>query len=366
MTSRRPSRTAPIYPPAGGVARRGRLAARGAARAAVRAQHRLAPAAVRAVRRDRAVAHRAPPRAGRRARCCAILTTGDSPRPATLPDWRGADPGARGEHRLQRPARRRRPIPGHDRGGARVRRRTSPASAPSRWARPTTSTSATPTKPHIAWQLTRIRARPRRRLPRARARRSSAATSRSTTRDLRRPDLPHARDRHGRPPARRAPRRAPRLRQRGRCDRARRPLRPVAGGARAGQAARRAAARRAARRSTSRPSAPRSSRSASAVRVGASPSAHDIAEGGLAVALAECCLARRASGARRCRLAAQPDRRADPFARRCSARLPAASSSAATPDGLRRAGPAHAPRHADRQRGRGDPRDRSLRASLEL
>ena len=39
-----------------------------------------------------------------------------------------------------------------------------------------------PEKPHIAWQLTRAVARPRRRLPRARRARSSAATSRSTTR----------------------------------------------------------------------------------------------------------------------------------------------------------------------------------------
>ena len=49
-----------------GHARRGRDAARGAARAAGLPQHRLAQAAVRAVRRDRAVAHGAPPRAGRR------------------------------------------------------------------------------------------------------------------------------------------------------------------------------------------------------------------------------------------------------------------------------------------------------------
>ena len=43
------------------------------------AQHRLAPAAVRAVRRDRAVAHRAPPRAGRRRRARVLARTGGAP-----------------------------------------------------------------------------------------------------------------------------------------------------------------------------------------------------------------------------------------------------------------------------------------------
>ena len=68
------------------------------------AQPRLAPAAVRAVRLDRAVAHRAPPGGGRR---------------------RGARAArrrrARGGHRRQRPPRGRRPLPRHDRGDARVR-----------------------------------------------------------------------------------------------------------------------------------------------------------------------------------------------------------------------------------------------------
>ena len=68
------------------------------------AQHRVAPAALPAVRLARAVAHRAPPRAGRRRRAAAA--------------------GRRRARRLdrrQRAPRRRRPVPRHDRGRARVR-----------------------------------------------------------------------------------------------------------------------------------------------------------------------------------------------------------------------------------------------------
>ena len=110
-----------------------------------------------------------------------------------------------------------------------------------------------PEKPHIAWQLDRGGARPRRRLPRARRagrRRQRLALQRGR----RRADLPDAGRRHGRRAARR---------------RARRPARasrsdgdaiafvgPVlarrCAGVRAGQAARRAAARRRCPRSTSR------------------------------------------------------------------------------------------------------------------
>ena len=103
-------------------------AARDAARAAGSPEHRLAPAAVRAVRRDRAVAHGAPPRAGRRRRARAAPTAARWPV----------------EHRRQRPPRRRRPYTRHGRGGARVRGQPRLRRAPSRWARPTTSTSATP------------------------------------------------------------------------------------------------------------------------------------------------------------------------------------------------------------------------------
>ena len=46
--------------------------------------------------------------------------------------------GARGEHRRQRPPRRGRPLLGHGRASCSSARRTSPASAPSRSARPTT------------------------------------------------------------------------------------------------------------------------------------------------------------------------------------------------------------------------------------
>ena len=52
--------------------------------------------------------------------------------------------GARRQHRLQRPPRRRRPLPRHDRGGARVRRQPRLRRRRAARARPTTSTSATP------------------------------------------------------------------------------------------------------------------------------------------------------------------------------------------------------------------------------
>ena len=88
------------------------------------------------------------------------------------------------------------------------------------------------------------------------------------------------------------PRGASRLRPRGRRDRARRPLRALAGRERARQAARRGAPRRSCPRSTSRPCAiAQFGRPRAPCASGALSSAHDIAEGGLAVALAECCLA---------------------------------------------------------------------------
>ncbi len=160
-----------------------------AAGAAGQPQHRLAPAAVRALRRDRPVADRPPARAGRRGR-----------------------PGARrrqrpgGLDRLQRPPRRRRPPQRDDRDRHRVRREPrlrrrraagddqqpqlrQPREAPHRLA------------------ADRGRGRPGGGLPGALGadrRRQRLALQRGR----RRADLPDARDRHGRAPARRLSRRA--------------------------------------------------------------------------------------------------------------------------------------------------------------
>ncbi len=87
-------------------------------RPAVLRQHRLAQAPVRAVRLDRAIAHGTSPRAGGRG------GAGDAPHaargPRRCPRHRRAG-GDRRLDRLQRPARRGRPLHGHGRGGARVR-----------------------------------------------------------------------------------------------------------------------------------------------------------------------------------------------------------------------------------------------------
>ena len=147
-----------------------------------------------------------------------------------------------------------------------------------------------PEKPHIAWQLTRAIAGPRRRLPRVRhpgRRRQRLALQRGR----RGPDLPDAGRRPGRRAAGRAARRPARLRRRGRRDRAgHRRLGAVAGGLGAVQAARRG------RSPGPLPSVDLGELKAlhaairQAVRAGALHSAHDVAEGGVAVALAECAL----------------------------------------------------------------------------
>ena len=136
-----------------GHARARRAPARDAAGAAALAQHRLAPPAVRAVRRDRAVPHGAPPRPGRRRGAdVAPGTTGSRKRgrERAPPLKRLRRMGHAPRHRRSRSASTAtaaawRPTP----TAARSRRRwsarpTSRAWAPRRWARPTTSTSATP------------------------------------------------------------------------------------------------------------------------------------------------------------------------------------------------------------------------------
>ena len=191
--------------------------------------------------------------------------------------------------RRQRPPRRSRPVHGRDRGGARVRgepglrrRRAAGADELPELRQPR----------EAAHRVAADRGRPRpgRRVPRARTCRSSAATSRSTTR------APRGRSTRRRSwawsascPTRRARRRAAsRATATRSCSSA--TSRPRCAGERAGQAAAASRCPTACRRPTSRPSARRTRRSRGAVRSGAARSCHDIAEGGLAVALAECCL----------------------------------------------------------------------------
>ncbi len=176
------------------------------------------------------------------------------------------------------------------------------------------------------------------------------------------PDLPDAGDRHGRPAARRAQRAGWASTSRA-TDRAGGRLRALPGRERAGQAARRAAARRAARDRLCRPRVTTHGRGPRGGARGRAASAHDIAEGGLAVALAECCLAGGIGaelllgeavgetitpGGTRPRRAGGRSHR--PW-RRCSARARAASWSAARRGALRALG-AHVPVRADRHRRR--------------
>ena len=146
-----------------------------------------------------------------------------------------------------------------------------------------------PEKPHIAWQLCEA-VRGLSDACRALAAPIVGGNVSLYNEGPRRPDLPDAGGGHGRPPARRRARGAARVRARGRRDRAGGAVRPLAGRERAGEAARPAAARRA---GGDRPGRGAATQAAvrEAVRAGALSSAHDIAEGGLAVALAECCLA---------------------------------------------------------------------------
>ena len=150
-----------------------------------------------------------------------------------------------------------------------------------------------PEKPHIAWQLDGVVRGPatlaRARDPRRRRQRLALQRGR------RGPDLPDPGDRDGRRAARRGTRRAARLSRGGRPHRAVGLFAPDIRGSElarlggAGAAERRSRVRR--RRVCATQRAVRD-----AVRAGALASAHDIADGGLATALAECCLA---GGARR-------------------------------------------------------------------
>ena len=123
-------------PPPRGDARRGRRRARDAPRAARVPEHRLAAAALPAVRLDRAVADRAPPGRGRRRGAAAARRQRDRRRDRRL-----------------RPARRRRPVHGHGRGVLECA-----ANLACVGAEPLGLTNClnfgNPEKPHIAWQLT--------------------------------------------------------------------------------------------------------------------------------------------------------------------------------------------------------------------
>ena len=195
----------PIYPPPAATLAHGAAPASACSHCCL-SEHRLAPAAVRAVRLDRAVAHGPPPRAGRR---------GGARAPRRRARWR-VSIDCNGRRVAADPYR------GHARGGARVRRE------PRLRGRRAAGNDQQPQlrQPReAAYRVAADRggARPRRGLQRARRadrRRQRLALQRGRDR----PDLPDPGDRHGRPAARRLARRAPGLRRRGRGDRARRPL----------------------------------------------------------------------------------------------------------------------------------------------
>ena len=296
-------------------------------------QPRLAPLGVRAVRLPRRLAHRAPPRAGRRrgarscraARAIAVSIDGNGRRVACDP-YRGAV-----EAVLE-----------------------CSANLACVGAEPLGLTNClnfgNPEKPHIAWQLTRAvagladacralgdpgRRRQRLALQRGAApARSSRRRSSGWSASCRRPRAPAASASRRR--ATSSPSSPP---ARGR-------RRPPAPSWRSCAARRRSAS---SRRPTSASCARCTPPSARRVRAGALRSAHDVAEGGLAVALAECCLA-GGVGARVDLGAAAPGRRGAAV-RRGPGRVRRVGRRAVAARVRRRGG---ADRHGRRRR----PRDR--------
>ena len=278
----REARREPIYPPPrlGALAADGD-AARDAARAARQPEHRLAPAAVRAVRRDRAVAHGAPPRAGRRGGARASGDSGD--RSGT----RRALASASTATAVASP-----PTPTAARSRAVLECAANLACVGARAAGHDEQPQLRqPGEAAHRVAADRGGARPGRGVPGAARRRSSAATSRSTTRARPGPIYPT--------PVIGMVGLLPDARRAGRLGFARAgdeialvgPFAPVAGRERAGQAARARRCPTACRRSSSQAVREAQAAVREAVRAGALCSAHDIAEGGVAVALAECCLA---------------------------------------------------------------------------
>ena len=224
---------------AAGDAARRRAGARDAAGAAALGEHRLAPARVRAVRPDRAVADRPPSRRGRRRRAGAARTAvaiavsidGNGRRVACDPARRRGRGGVRvlGEPRLRRRrAARADQLPELRQPREAARRLAAAASG--RRAR-----------------------RGVRGARRAGRRRQRLALQRGADRS----DLPHSGRRHGRAPARRGAGRTARVRAGGRRDRARRRRsrrRSPAPSWRSCAARRRSArSRRSSRRSSARP-----------------------------------------------------------------------------------------------------------------
>ena len=254
MTSSRRSPTQPLYPRAArATLGRRRDAARDAARAAGVAEHRLAPAAVRAVRL----------RSCSRARCAA-------PSRPTRRCSRCRDGSARSRSRSTATAGASPPTP----TAARSRRcssarRTSPASAPSRSGTTNYLNFGNPEKPHIAWQLTEA-VRGLGDACRALGVPIVGGNVSLYNEGADRPDLPDAGGRHGRRAARRRGARAARLRAR-RATRSRSsaPFAPSLAGSRAGEAARRARCPTGCPRSTSTRSRAAHAAVRDAVRAGA-------------------------------------------------------------------------------------------------
>ena len=297
-TSSREPPDEPIYPDPPARLAAGRRLRRDAARAARRALDRLEAVRLRAVRPDRRLAHRAPAAGRRRRRADA--------------GQRRRQRRDRGLDRRQRAAGGVRPV--HRRGRGRARVRPQPGLRGRRAARPDQLPQLR--QPREAAHRLAADARgggAARRLPGAR--RAGRGRQRlALQRGRRRPDLPDADRGHGRQrcPTRRAcrgsasRRRATRWRWSGRSS-------PALDGLGAGEAAR-APGRLAARGGPGRAGARRWPRCATAVRGGALATVHDVSEGGLAVALAECCI-EGGLGASVGRAATRP---------RCSARARAA------------------------------------------
>ena len=187
----------PAVRAAGGDARRGRRCARDAPCAAREPEHRLAPAALPAVRLDRAVADRAPPGRGRRRGPAAPRRQRD-----------------RRRHRRLRPQGRRGPVHGHDRERPRVRGEPRVRRCRAARADELPELRQPGEVPHRVAAL-REHPRPRRRL--SRARRAGGGRQRlALQRGRRGPDLPHARRRARGRDARCRARRRPGVRGRGR------------------------------------------------------------------------------------------------------------------------------------------------------
>ena len=222
-------------------------------------------------------------------RSCSRARCAGPSRP-TPPSCRSPTPstGDRGLDRRQRPPGRLRPLRGHRRGRARVRR--EPRLRRRRAAR----ADQLPQLRQPREADGRLAARPldpgaRRRLQRARRpgrRRQRLALQR----DRPRADLPDAGRRHGRRAARSAEGLPTAALADGRRDRVRRPVRARRSPARSSRSCA-ASSAPASASSRSAPSRRRSPRSARPSAPGCLRTAHDVSDGGLACALAECAIA---------------------------------------------------------------------------